>query len=117
MEPPAPSNRFFAAQCHGRRCKWRRDIRRAGSPANIYCDGRLSTRSVSPWISRSQCVRVPEWFQSLGSFHVADAGDAAHGVHHALQLFLIADLYGHVDYRAIAATLIVGAGFQAADIA
>src|ERR1043166_5954358 len=115
--PGARSNQSSAVRSRARRYNWRKDTRREDAQASTCCDAHPSNRSESLWTWRWRCVRVRLEFRSLSSLHVANAGDAADGTHHAFQLFLVSDFDGHVDYGAVASAFVVGRGFQAANVA
>ena len=52
----------------------------------------------------------------IHSLDIPDAGDAADGGNHALQLSLVFDFQGHVHQRAFARTSVAGVRFETPDI-
>src|SRR5262245_22316565 len=120
MELEERSDLSFEARCRARRCRSHTGIRRADRrPCSCY-DGRPSSRSRCLWTSIQRCAR-DRWLGSfrtlsLHSFNISNTWNPPDGTANLFELAFVLHLYGHLDDSPIVPMLIVGPGFQTADI-
>jgi hypothetical protein len=109
----APRTRAFIAQI-GKRVIAMMPV----APIDLYAAG-FGNRDVFRFGGAFDLQFFVHFGESGGqdSFNVSDARDAAERGDDALQLLLIADIYGDVYHGAFVASFFVRAGFEGADVA